>query len=115
MPSLFLLYFAGGLLLVLLAVPLVLEKVKPNAIYGFRIQATLENPAVWYAVNKHFGRRLLLVGVVNCLASALLYFVPGISLDVYALCMLAVFAVTFFLALAQSWKYMKSLQEPPGE
>ena len=67
------------------------------------------------AVNKHFGRLLLLVGVVDCLASILLYFVPGITVDVYALCMLAVFWIAFFIALAQSWKYLKSLQERPLE
>jgi len=113
--SLFLLYFVGGILLILIAVPLVREKIKPNGLYGFRVQASLEDPVIWYAVNKHFGRRLLLVGVVDCLASVLLYFVPGISLDAYALCMLAIFGIAFFIALTQSWKYMKSLQGQPRE
>ena len=71
MSSLFLLYFVGGILLILVAVPLVREKIRPNGLYAFRVQARLEDPAVWYAVNKHFGRRLLLVGVVDCLASVL--------------------------------------------
>jgi uncharacterized membrane protein len=114
MSSLFLLYFLGGILLILLAVPLMLEKVKPNAVYGFRVRATLEDPAAWYAVNKHFGRRLLIVGLLDCIASVLLYFVPGISVDAYALGMLAVFGVAFSIALLQSWKYMKSLEERPG-
>jgi hypothetical protein len=51
MSSLLLLYFCGGILLILISIPLLLEKVRPNPVYGFRIQATLNDPTVWYAVN----------------------------------------------------------------
>ncbi len=111
MLTLFVLYFCGGFVLILLSIPLLLGKVKPNPVYGFRIQATLDDPATWYAVNKFFAKRLLVVGVVVCLAAAILYFVPGISIDVYALSVLAVFVIAFSVAMVQSWKYMKSFQE----
>ena len=113
MSSLLFLYFCGGILLVLISIPLLLEKVRPNPVYGFRIQATLNDPAVWYAVNKYFAKRLLVVGVVVCMTALAFYRVPEITVDGYALAMLAVFVVAFFVAMIQSWKYMKSFSPPP--
>ncbi len=41
-----------GFLCVGSAIPLILQRVPPNPWYGFRVQATLENPAVWYPANR---------------------------------------------------------------
>jgi hypothetical protein len=109
--TLFAFYFCSGILLVLISIPLLLEKVKPNPVYGFRIQATLEDSRTWYAVNKHFGKRLLVVGSVVCIGSAALYYVPHITVDGYALAMLAIFVIAFSIALFQSWKFMKSFRQ----
>jgi hypothetical protein len=111
MLTLFAFYFCSGILLMLLSIPLLLEKVKPNPVYGFRIQATLDDPSTWYAVNRYFGKRLLVVGVVICIGAAALYYVPAITVDGYALAMLAIFVIAFSAALLQSWKYMKSFHQ----
>lgn len=108
------LYLFSGILLILISIPLLLEKVKPNPIYGFRVRATLDDPGTWYAVNKFFGKRLLVVGAVVSIDAAALYFVPRISVDGYALAMLAIFVIAFSIAMFQSWKYMKSFQDRPG-
>src|SRR6185369_5384023 len=93
---LFLLYLGIGLFSILIALPLLYEKVKPNPWYGFRIRKTLENEAIWYAVNKHFAQRLLVSGALVTLASAGLYFlVPATGEDIYSLSVLAVFGVSF--------------------
>jgi uncharacterized membrane protein len=113
--TLFVLYFCGGILLILLSIPRLLEKVKPNPVYGFRVRATLDDPGTWYAVNKYFGRRLLVVGVVFSIDAAALYFVPGISVDGYALAMLAIFGIAFSIAMFQSWRYMNSLATISGD
>lgn len=110
MLTLLLFYIGIGLLSILISLPLLFEKVKRNPIYGFRIRKTLENEQVWYAVNKHFAKRLLISGVCVVAASAGLYFlVPSLSVDVYSLAVLAVFVVSFTVGMVQSWKYMKSL------
>ena len=82
--SLLILYVSGGILLIIVSLPLLLEKVKPNPFYSFRVPGTLENPTSWYAVNKYFARYLLLVGVVEILATVGLYFTLDISVDVCA-------------------------------
>ncbi len=63
METILVLYVVIGLLSAVVAVPLIKGKVQPNALYGFRVPQTLDDAAVWYAVNAHFGRRLLLTGI----------------------------------------------------
>ena len=109
MLALLLIYITSSFLLVLLGLPLILRKVKPNPIYGFRVRRTLEDPRVWYEVNAFFGRQLLMVGLLEGLATLLLYFLPGLNVDTYALACLGVFIVVFGVAMAKSLRYIKTL------
>jgi hypothetical protein len=111
MTNLFLRSLAIGILSILIALPLLYEKIRPNSFYGFRIRATLEDPALWYAVNKHFARRLLVTGVVEVFAAVALAMIPTISPDVYTLSTLGVFALLFTVGMIQSLNYLKSLQQ----
>lgn len=45
------------------AVPVVLGKVPPNPIYGFRTPKTLSSPGIWYAANRIAG--WLLIGAAT--------------------------------------------------
>lgn len=115
MQTLFWLYLIGGILLALLSIPLIAGKVKPNPFYGFRVPATLENPDLWYPVNKYFAKRQLFVALADIIASVGFFFWPNISVDAYALSVLGVFVLAFGLALVQSWMYLKSLKKPRVE
>lgn len=108
-------YVFMGLVLCLLSIPLVLMKIPPNPIYGFRISATLSDRELWYAVNRYSGKRLFLAGIVTVLSAPLLYLVPGISLDAYALSCLAVFGVTLIFGLIQSFRFLQRYQETKRE
>jgi uncharacterized membrane protein len=105
------LYIIGGAILSALSIPLIADKIPPNGIYGFRVKATLENPKLWYKVNRFAGMRLLVVGIVTILAALGLYYIPGISVDAYAMICLAIFAWVFILAVVQSVIYLKSEQK----
>ncbi len=59
---LLILYIVSGALLTALSVPLLLEKIRPNGLYGFRVAKTMNNPEIWYAVNKYSARRLFWAG-----------------------------------------------------
>lgn len=109
MQALFFLYAGGGLLLALISLPLMAGKVKPNPFYGFRAPQTLENPETWYAANKYFAKRQLVVALIEILAAVGLYFWPNITVDGYALSVLGVFVAAFSVAFIQGWWYMKSL------
>ena len=109
MQTLLLFYVSLSLVQALIALPLMRDKVKPNPFYGFRVQQTLENPGIWYAVNRHFGNRLFALALFQTMTSVGLYFWPGISLDAYTLSVMGVFVVIFGVAFSQSWRYMNAL------
>jgi uncharacterized membrane protein len=100
-------YILGGLLLVLLSIPLILRKVPPNPIYGFRIRWTLEDPELWYSVNAYTGKWLVFVGLCAILGATGLALIPGISLDVYAFGNLGIFDVSIALAVVQSVRFLR--------
>jgi hypothetical protein len=91
-------YVGTGLLLCILSIPMILKKVKPNGLYGFRVKKTLENPDIWYAVNCYSGKWLLATGLITIISTIVLAYVPGLSIDAYALAVLAVFTIAFLLS-----------------
>jgi len=56
-------FFATGLLLIGLSIPLMRRKVRPNVLYGFRTPSTLKDERLWYEVNARTGMDLLVVGI----------------------------------------------------
>jgi len=102
-------YAGAGLLLSMLAVPLIRRKVRPNPFYGVRIRQTLDNPEVWYPVNEYVARRLFVVGLLCAAASVLLFLLPGMKLDTYALACLAVTLVGFAVCTVQTVRYLRTL------
>jgi hypothetical protein len=63
----------SSVFLALLGVPLFRGTVPPNGLYGFRVQATLDDPAVWYPVNRLSGVWLFVTGAVLLLTCVTLY------------------------------------------
>lgn len=109
MKTLLIIYVAAGALLIVLSIPLLLEKVPPNSLYGFRVSQTLNDPRVWYAVNKYAAKRLIAAGVSSVFAAIGLSLIPGLSIDAYALACLAVFTLVFIMGLVQCFRYMSSI------
>jgi uncharacterized membrane protein len=109
MLTMMLMYVIMGLLLTLIALPLYFQKIPPNGLYGFRVRKTFENRDVWYAVNKYSSRWLIVAGLLTVLSALVLYLVPGISLDGYALACLGVFTVVLAIGITTSVRYMNSL------
>jgi uncharacterized membrane protein len=101
------LYIFGGFLLILLAIPLILHKIPPNRVYGFRIRWTLEDPELWYSVNAYTGKWLVFVGLCAILGAIGLALIPGINLAVYAFANLGIFAASFILGIVQSMRFLR--------
>lgn len=51
-----------------LCLPLLLQKVPPNLLYGFRTARTLSNPDIWYPANA-FSAKAMLLAMVLVVAS----------------------------------------------
>lgn len=101
-----------GALLSLLSVPLILRRVGPNPLYGFRVKATLENPDLWYDVNAYAGWRLLAAGLVDIGSAVGLSLVPGLTVDQYALGCLALAGTVLVAGLIQSAVYLRAHHRP---
>ena len=97
-----------GIISILIALPLLDEKIKPNLIYGFRVRATLENPKIWYAVNKYFAQRLFLAALVEIVIAVVL-FATNIDPLTYVLSTLGVFVIAFTIGMMQTSSYLKSI------
>ncbi len=111
MTTMILLYVCTSLLLVLIAIPLYLKKIPPNNLYGFRVKATLEDPELWYEVNRYSAGWLMFSGIVICLSALVFAAIPGLSIDAYSLLCLAVFTLTFIMSMGFSVQKMNSLRK----
>lgn len=106
---LWLLSLGSGTLLAALSIPLIRGLVPPNGWYGFRVRRTLENPAVWYPANRYSGWLLLAFGLVLSLVATGLSWLPGIGVETYAWCNLAVVVVGLGLVVVLSFRHLQTL------
>ncbi|MBN2046485.1 MAG: SdpI family protein [Anaerolineaceae bacterium] len=98
------------LILIGLAIPLMMKKIKPNYFYGFRVRKTLQNEDIWYEVNQYAARYLLATGLISLPISIGLYFIPNINVDDYAWLCLAAFVLPFTISLIQSLRLLNSIK-----
>jgi len=105
---LLILFLITGVLLAAVSIPLILGKIGPNRLYGFRVKKTLEDPAVWYPVNAFAAKRLLIVGLGTSLCAIVLFFVPGIGLIGYVWACAGVALGGLLVAMIQSVRYLRS-------
>ena len=105
------LYAFSGILLAGLSVPLILNKIPPNGLYGFRIRSTLNDPDLWYKVNTYAGWRFLVVGLATSAGAIILYYTTVPNVDRYALSCLGVFMALFLWGMISSFLYLRSLQK----
>ena len=61
-----------GVLFIGIGIPLVLEKIGPNGLYGLRLAKAFTSDAIWYASNKVMGYDLIVAGAVIAAALAVL-------------------------------------------
>ena len=53
-----------GTILILVSLPLYLEKIKMNRFYGFRIRKAFESEENWYRINRYAAKALMCWSVV---------------------------------------------------
>jgi len=102
-------YAVIGLLLIGLAIPLILGKVRPNAWYGFRIRLTLDNPDIWYPVNARAGRQLCAAGVVVLTVALAALLVPEHLFPWYSLALAVALIAGVSLMLVSGIRYARQL------
>ena len=99
----------SGLVLAAVSVPLILGRIPPNGLYGFRVRKTMDHPEIWYPVNKFAGKRLLVASLLLVLVAIGFSFIAGLSIDGYSYAVLSVWVVGFTIAIVSSVRYMNTL------
>lgn len=75
-------FLATGLLVAVLAIPMIMRKIKPNRLYGYRTKTSLSHEDLWYPLNALAGKYMLVLGIVFIIAGTILLFLmdqPTIS------------------------------------
>lgn len=79
---------ALGLLFIAISVPLMLNKIPPNSLYGIRIPQAFRSDEDWYDINAYGGRQFVLWSLLTVLLGIVMCFLPvddwDASMDVFA-------------------------------
>jgi uncharacterized membrane protein len=100
-----LLTLAAPVLLIILSIPMIRRKVKPNGWYGVRVPATLKNEALWYDANEYGGKALCAASVITLIA-ALVMLVAGVSPEVFFTVITIVMIGALLIAVMQIFRYI---------
>jgi len=101
-------FLVPGIIEIILSVPLILEKIKPNVFYGFRVKKTLSNKDIWYKANKYTGKDMLIAGLILTIGS-IGFFV--VEMDIVTIAIIGLLLLTIPLAtmLVRAFIYLKKL------
>lgn len=67
--SVTLIFVGFAVLLIVFSLPLMFNKIKPNWFYGLRTPTTVNNPDVWYAVNRKAATQMLYFAILMILVA----------------------------------------------
>ena len=56
---------SSAILLIIISMPLIINKIPPNRLYGFRLKKTLSDKGIWYKANKYGGVCLAVAGFIT--------------------------------------------------
>jgi uncharacterized membrane protein len=101
--------FVLGCVFVVVALPLVFEKVPPNCYYGFRTRKTLADRTVWYKANKFMGVGMILASLVSMGFAAGALLTGVFSPDTFRIFAGLILVVPVGVVLIASALYLRSL------
>jgi uncharacterized membrane protein len=93
------------LVIAAVSVPMILGRVPPNPIYGFRTRLTLSSPDIWYPANRFAGWALLLAAGLSL---ALVWLLPAPILGRPG-ALLAVFVGPLGFSVVASFRYLRRI------
>ena len=98
------------LVVLAVSVPMILGKVPPNSVYGFRTPKTLSSQDVWYPANRAAGWLMLAAAVISiCFNLALWWTVPEWPLDRTASWMMGGTMIPLAMSIVASFIYLRRL------
>lgn len=100
-----------GIIEIIMGLPLLLEKVKPNWLYGFRLPGTLSDEEIWYKTNKYVGRDFVVMGILIIFFSLFLLFFMS-SFTVFEITFVSIFLIILpmIIIIIRGVIYLKKLK-----
>jgi len=100
-------YIIASIIIILVSIPLILNKVKPNTLYGFRTFKTLSNKEILYKANKFSGIALLTSSTITIVSVIFLRYIIGLNeISIVYVC---AFLLPLILSTAISLLYVNKL------
>ena len=106
----FLIGFVVPLVILVTSIPMVLGKVPPNRVYGFRTPKTLRSPEIWYPANRAAGWFMIAAAVISiCFNLVLWWTVPEWPLNTTLSWMTGGSMIPVLLSVLASFIYLGRL------
>jgi len=103
-----LIFFIAGISEIIQGFPLFLEKVKPNWLYGFRVSKTVNNPEIWYKINKNMGRDFIIAGFILSIGSLIISLLNFSTIEIVAVGLLLIF-IPIVIIIIRCFALLKKL------
>ena len=101
-----------ALLIIGLAIPLYLGKIKRNNFYGFRTPKTLSNDEIWYAANRDSAINFMWAGSLILLTSLILFLLrSSLGIDSLVIIMASITFITLVGAVIKSFIFLSKYSE----
>lgn len=97
-----------GLLVIAISIPLVLGKVSMNRIYGIRFKKSYASNELWYKINAHGGKLLIIWSVPLILSGIACFFIDFQHRPMLGSVM-ACMPLIVLIPAVLSWRYAKKL------
>ncbi|OQA00552.1 MAG: hypothetical protein BWY69_01675 [Planctomycetes bacterium ADurb.Bin401] len=99
-----------GLLIIVISIPLIFNKIRPNPWYGFRTPKTMSKPEIWYKANRYMAKNMLIAGIFIMAAFIILPilnhdFDPGIDVSI----VLFILLTPVLIVIIKSFLYLRKL------
>jgi uncharacterized membrane protein len=98
-----------SILMIVTSIPMILRKVPPNPIYGFRTRKTLSDPEIWYEANAYAGKLMFAWGIFIAVGIFEVERIPGIGVAGYSNGMLLLTLVVGAVVMALSFAHINRL------
>ena len=96
-------------LFIAVALPLILRKIPPNRVYGFRVPTTLNDPTAWYEANDTFGRWFIAATIVMTAVVYLLYATRALDANAFMIATLVAIVAPAIVGTIAAFSRLRSL------
>ena len=99
----------SGALLIAVCLPLLKDRIKPNALYGIRLPKSFESDDNWFKMNRYGAKQMILWAGVMMALGALSFFLPLQGNAILATIVAVAPVLLLLIPVFQIFRYSKTL------